>query len=126
MSRVSTSHPPCKETPPLSCIHLFYLGKFVLLSSVNKSFIYFTKFCYKKQFFSQSYSETNQETKKLLGIRGHAPPQIFKNFGPVMAILVLFEQFLWLILFKFSAPYSESFTKYDASCSRISIYDCLV
>ena len=42
------------------------------------------------------------------------PQKIFENLHTVMAILVLFEQFLRQILFKFSGPNLESFTKYDA------------
>ena len=45
--------------------------------------------------------------------------EIFKNLDAVMAILVLFEKLLWLILFSFFAPISESFTKYDTFSSHI-------
>ena len=52
------------------------------------------------------------------------PQKIFENLPTVVAILVLFEQFLLFrqILFKFFARNSECFTKYDACCS--DIFDC--
>ena len=53
------------------------------------------------------------------------PRKVFKNLDTVMAILELFEQFLWQILFNFFASSSKSFTKYDTFCSHISIYACL-
>ena len=37
--------------------------------------------------------------------------KIFKNLDAVVAILVLFEQFLWQNLFDFFAPNSKCFTK---------------
>ena len=45
--------------------------------------------------------------------------KVFKNLDTVMAILALFEQFLWQILFNIFASNSKSFTKYDAFCSHI-------
>ena len=53
------------------------------------------------------------------GVRGYASPECFKNLDTVMAILALFEQFLWQILFNFFASNSKSFTKYDTFCSHI-------
>ena len=53
------------------------------------------------------------------GVRGYASRKIFKNLDTVMAILALFEQFLWQILFNFFASNSKSFTKYDTFCSHI-------
>ena len=55
------------------------------------------------------------------------PRKVFKNLDTVMAILALFEQFLWQILFNFFASNSKSFTKYDTFCSHIFdlIYACL-
>ena len=47
------------------------------------------------------------------------PRKVFKNLDTVMAILALFEQFLWQILFNFFASNSKSFTKYDTFCSHI-------
>ena len=47
--------------------------------------------------------------------------KFFENSGSVIAILVLFVQLLRKILFKFFTPNFESFTKYDAFCSHISI-----
>ena len=46
------------------------------------------------------------------------PRKVFKNLDTVMAILTLFEQFLWQILFNFFASNSKSFTKYTF-CSHI-------
>ena len=43
------------------------------------------------------------------------PRKIFENLQTVVAILVVFEQFLG----KFFAPKSDCFTKYDAFCSYI-------
>ena len=51
------------------------------------------------------------------GSGGMLPRKVFKNLDTVMAILELFEQFLWQILFNFFA--SKSFTKYDTFCSHI-------
>ena len=53
------------------------------------------------------------------GSGGLLPRKVFKNLDTVMAILALFEQFLWQILFKFFASNSKSFTKYDTFCSHI-------
>ena len=53
--------------------------------------------------------------KSFRGVRGHALRKIFKNLHTIVAILVLFEQFLG----NFFAPKSECFTKYDAFCSYI-------
>ena len=50
---------------------------------------------------------------------GMLPRKVFKNLDTVMAILALFEQFLWQILFNFFASNSKSFTKYDTFCSHI-------
>ena len=51
------------------------------------------------------------------------PRKFFESLHTAVAILVLFEQFLGkLILFKFFAPKSECFTKYDAFCSYIFDY----
>ena len=47
------------------------------------------------------------------GSGGMLPRKVFKNLDTVMAILELFEQFLWQILFNFFASNSKSFTKYD-------------
>ena len=41
-----------------------------------------------------------------------------RKFNAVMAILVLFEQFLKQILFNIFAPNSESFTKHESCCSH--------
>ena len=46
-------------------------------------------------------------------IRDMLSRTVTKNLDAVMAVLVLFEHFLWHILFNFSASNSESFTKYD-------------
>ena len=53
------------------------------------------------------------------GVRSMLPRKVFKNLDTVMAILALFEQFLWQILFNFFASNSKSFTKYDTFCSHI-------
>ena len=53
------------------------------------------------------------------------PRKVFEKLHPVMAILVLFEQVFGQILFKFLAPNSESFTKYDAFYLRVLIYASL-
>ena len=53
------------------------------------------------------------------GSEGMLPRKVFKNLDTVMAILALFEQFLWQILFNFFAFNSKSFTKYDTFCSHI-------
>ena len=53
------------------------------------------------------------------GSGGMLPRKVFKNLDTVMAILALFEQLLWQILFIFFASSSKSFTKYDAFCSHI-------
>ena len=53
------------------------------------------------------------------GSGGMLPRKAFKNLDTVMAILELFEQFLWQILFNFFASNSKSFTKYDTFCSHI-------
>ena len=53
------------------------------------------------------------------GSEGMLPRKVFKNLDTVMAILELFEQFLWQILFNFFASNSKSFTKYDTFCSHI-------
>ena len=50
---------------------------------------------------------------------GMLPRKVFKNSDTVMAILELFEQFLWQILFNLFASNSKSFTKYDSFCSHI-------
>ena len=53
------------------------------------------------------------------GSGGMLPRKVFKNLDIVTAILELFEQFLWQILFNFFASNSKSFTKYDTFCSHI-------
>ena len=53
------------------------------------------------------------------GSGGMLPRKVFKNLDTVMAILALFEQFLWQILFHCFASNSKSFTKYDIFCSHI-------
>ena len=53
------------------------------------------------------------------GSGGMLPRKVFKNLDTVMAILALFEQFLWQILFSFFASNSKSFTTYDTFCSHI-------
>ena len=55
----------------------------------------------------------------LRGSGGMLPRKVLKNFDTVMAILELFEQFLWQILLNFFASNSKSFTKYDTFCSHI-------
>ena len=50
------------------------------------------------------------------GSGGMLPRKVFKNLEPVMAIIALFEQFLWQILFNFFASNS---TKYDTFCWHI-------
>ena len=52
--------------------------------------------------------------------------KFFENLHTVVAILVLFEQFLGKFYFKCFAPKSECCTKYDAFCSYIFDYACLV
>ena len=42
------------------------------------------------------------------GSGGMLPRKVFKNLDTVMAILALFEQFLWQILFNFFASNSPS------------------
>ena len=49
---------------------------------------------------------------------GILPRKVFKNLDTVMAILPLFEQFLWQILFNFFASNSQSFTKYDKQTNK--------
>ena len=49
------------------------------------------------------------------------PRKNFENLHTVVAILVLFEQFL----FKIFTPKPECFTKYDADYSHIFRYACL-
>ena len=58
------------------------------------------------------------------GVRGTIPRKFFENLDSVIAILVLFVQFLRKMLFKFFTPNFESFTKYDAFRSHISVYAC--
>ena len=53
------------------------------------------------------------------GSEGMLPRKVFKNLDTVMAILALFEQFLWQILFNFLPLTLKSFTKYDTFCSHI-------
>ena len=53
------------------------------------------------------------------GFRGMLLQKIFKNLDTVMAVLLLFEQFLWQILFNIFAFNSESFSKYDTFCPHI-------
>ena len=55
----------------------------------------------------------------LRGSGGMLPRKVFKNLDTVMAILELFEQFLWQILFNFFASNFKSFNKYDTFCSHI-------
>ena len=52
------------------------------------------------------------------------PRKFSKNLDSVLAILMLFVQFLRTILFKFFTLIFESFTIYDAFRSHISIYAC--
>ena len=52
----------------------------------------------------------------LEGSGGMLPRKVFKNLDTVMAILALFEKFLWQILFNFLPL---SFTKHDTFCSHI-------
>ena len=61
------------------------------------------------------------------GSGGMLPRKVFKNLDTVMAILELFEQFLWQILFNFFASNSKSFTiLYMIHFVRtFSIYACL-
>ena len=47
------------------------------------------------------------------------PSKTFENLRTLIAILVLFEQFLRQILFKVFAPNSQCLNKHDAFCSRI-------
>ena len=63
-----------------------------------------------------------QIEEQTYGSRGSGdmlPRKVFKSLDTVMAILALFEQFLWQILFNFFASNSKSFTKYDTFCSHI-------
>ena len=53
------------------------------------------------------------------GSGGMLTRSVFKNLDTIMAILALFEQFLWQILFNIFASNSKSFTKYDIFCSHI-------
>ena len=53
------------------------------------------------------------------------PQKIFGNLHAAVTILVLFEQFLGKFCWKFFAPKSECFTKYDALCAYIFDYACL-
>ena len=53
------------------------------------------------------------------GSEGMLSRKVFKNLDTVTAILELFEQFSWQILFNFFASNSKSFTKYDTFCSHI-------
>ena len=55
----------------------------------------------------------------LKGSGGMLPRKVFKNLDTVMAILALFEQFLWHIQFNFFVSNSKFFTKYDTFCSHI-------
>ena len=61
------------------------------------------------------------------GSGGMLPRKVFKNLDTVMAILALFEQFLWQILFNFFASNSKSFTKYNMIhfVRTFLIYACL-
>ena len=52
------------------------------------------------------------------------PRKVFENLHTVVAILVLFEQFLGKFCLNF-CPKFECFTKYDAFCSYIFDYACL-
>ena len=58
------------------------------------------------------------------GVRGHALPENFENLRTVVAILVLFKQ-IFGKRYKFFAPNSKCFTKYDAFCLYIFDYACL-
>ena len=58
------------------------------------------------------------------GFEGMLTRKVFKNLDTVMAILELFQQFLWQILFNFFVSNSKSFTKYDTF--RLHIFDLCV
>ena len=55
--------------------------------------------------------------KGSVGVRGHAPPKIFKKFTYCSGHFSPFWTFFWQILFQFFVPKSECFTKYDAVCT---------
>ena len=75
---------------------------------------------FKRIFFRKVNLKQIEEQKYgSRGVRGMLPRKVFKNLDTVMAILELFEQFLWQILFNFFASNSKSFTKYDTFCSHI-------
>ena len=52
------------------------------------------------------------------------PHKIFENLHTVVAILVLFEQFLGKVCLNFLPSSHECFSKYDALCSYIFDYAC--
>ena len=56
----------------------------------------------------------------------HAPPENFENLHAVMAILVFFLINSKQLLFRFFDPNFECFAKYDAYCSHILDYACLM
>ena len=53
------------------------------------------------------------------------PRKSFENLDTMVAILILFKQFLGKFCLVFFAPKSEFFTKYDAFCSYIFDFACL-
>ena len=77
-------------------------------------------FFFRKVNLKQIEEQKIEEHNKNIGESGGMlPRKVFKNLDTVMAILALFEQFLWQILFNFFASNSKSFTKYDTFCSHI-------
>ena len=65
-------------------------------------------------FWKVNLKQIEEQKYGSRGVRGYASRKVFKNLDTVMAILELFEQFLWQILFAFNL---KSFTKYDTFCS---------
>ena len=60
------------------------------------------------------------------GSGGMLPRKVFKNLDTVMAILALFEQFLWQILFNFFWPITLSPSPNTIHFVRtFSVYACL-
>ena len=59
-----------------------------------------------------------------MGYGGMLPRKLLENLDREIATLVLFAHFLGNILIKFFTPDFESFIKYEAFCSHISIYAC--
>ena len=68
---------------------------------------------FKRRFSGGVSLKQTEKQKRQWGVRGHAPPKLFKNLhtGIVISILVLFKQMIRQILFNVFAPNSAFFSK---------------